>query len=126
MATKSFLHNGIHYNISYKLLNLLEQESILILHGWAANKELMENCFKDSFKKYCHIYVDLPGFGNSSIEKPLDSVEVKSIIEKFLDELGKKPKIIIGHSFGGKIATLLDPQVLVLLSSAGIVLPKRF
>ena len=31
---------------------------------------------------------------------------------------------MVGHSFGGKIATLLEPQLLVLLSSAGIVMPK--
>jgi pimeloyl-ACP methyl ester carboxylesterase len=30
----------------------------------------------------------------------------------------------VGHSFGGKVALLLDPTVLVLLSSAGIYMPK--
>lgn len=126
MASKRFDYNKINYNISYKLLNTSQKESILILHGWGANKELMESCFKDSFKDFCHIYVDLPGFGNSSLQEPLDSFEVKDIVEKFLNEIKLNPKIIIGHSFGGKIATLLNPQILILLSSAGIVLPKRF
>lgn len=126
MASKNFIYNEISYDISYKLLNISKENSILILHGWGANKEIMERCFKNNFKEYRHIYVDLPGFGNSSIAKPLDSFEVSVIVQEFLNELKEKPKIIIGHSFGGKIATLLNPQTLVLLSSAGIVLPKRF
>lgn len=126
MASKSFISNDIHYNISYNLLNTSQKEYILILHGWGANKELMQNCFKNSFKNYCHIYVDLPGFGNSTIDKSLNSYEVKEVVSDFLNEINKSPKIIIGHSFGGKIATLLNPKILVLLSSAGIVLPKRF
>ncbi|MFV0481002.1 MAG: alpha/beta fold hydrolase [Campylobacteraceae bacterium] len=126
MANKSFLCDEINYNISYKLLNTSQNESILFLHGWGANKELMEQAFKNSFKNFTHIYLDLPGFGNSSIQKPLNSHEVKNIVEKFLVEIDKKPNFIIGHSFGGKIATLLNPQTLVLLSSAGIILPKRF
>jgi pimeloyl-ACP methyl ester carboxylesterase len=32
--------------------------------------------------------------------------------------------IILGHSFGGKVALLLEPKVLVLVASAGIYTPK--
>jgi esterase/lipase len=39
------------------------------------------------------------------------------LIEKFC---------IVGHSFGGKVATLLNPKYLILLSSAGILQPKPF
>jgi pimeloyl-ACP methyl ester carboxylesterase len=70
--------------------------------------------------------VDFPGFGNSSIQKAMNSYETKSVMEEFLRSINKNPQIIIGHSFGGKIALLLNPKVLVLLSSAGIVLPKKF
>jgi pimeloyl-ACP methyl ester carboxylesterase len=31
---------------------------------------------------------------------------------------------VVGHSFGGKVATLLKPHCLVLLSSSGILVPK--
>jgi pimeloyl-ACP methyl ester carboxylesterase len=34
--------------------------------------------------------------------------------------------IILGHSFGGKVATLLAPDLLVLVGSAGILVPKPF
>jgi pimeloyl-ACP methyl ester carboxylesterase len=32
--------------------------------------------------------------------------------------------MIVGHSYGGKVATILNPETLVLLSSAGIIAPK--
>jgi pimeloyl-ACP methyl ester carboxylesterase len=45
-------------------------------------------------------------------------------VDAFLNELKVKKEVIVGHSFGGKVATLLNPNLLVLLSSAGIVMPK--
>ena len=54
----------------------------------------------------------------------LATKDYAKIMKSFLDELGANPKIIFGHSFGGKVATLLNPQYLALLSSAGIVAKK--
>ncbi|MDR1977075.1 MAG: alpha/beta hydrolase [Campylobacteraceae bacterium] len=125
MAIKRVEYNGAELSLSYLLLNQDKEESILFLHGWGANKELMKNSFGDFFKDYRHIYLDLPGFGNSSINAALDSYEVKAVVEKFLRALNQTPQIIIGHSFGGKIALLLNPENIVLLSSSGIILPKR-
>jgi pimeloyl-ACP methyl ester carboxylesterase len=74
--------------------------------------------------QFRHIYIDLPGFRGSINHSVLDSQEYTRILEVFLELIGAKKEIIIGHSFGGKIATLLNPNLLVLLSSAGIRLPK--
>jgi pimeloyl-ACP methyl ester carboxylesterase len=46
------------------------------------------------------------------------------IVQLFLETLGKKATIAMGHSFGGKVATLLNTPCLVLLSSAGVVTVK--
>ena len=48
------------------------------------------------------------------------------VVSKFNELLGIEFDIIMGHSFGGKVATLLSPRNLILLSSAGIVKNKRF
>ena len=46
-------------------------------------------------------------------------------MELFLVLINANDKeIVVGHSFGGKVATLLRPQLLVLLASAGIVWAK--
>ncbi|MDR0666709.1 MAG: alpha/beta hydrolase [Campylobacteraceae bacterium] len=126
MAVKRVDFKGAQLSFSYTLLNQEKENSILFLHGWGANKELMKNSFGGFFKDYCHIYLDFPGFGNSSINEAMDSYDIKEAAEEFLHSINKSPQIIIGHSLGGKIALLLNPKTLILLSSAGIVLPKRF
>ena len=45
-------------------------------------------------------------------------------MELFLEEINAHKNIILGHSFGGKVAALLNPDLLVLVASAGIVIPK--
>ncbi|MDR2081406.1 MAG: alpha/beta hydrolase [Campylobacteraceae bacterium] len=126
MAIKRVSFKGVQINFSYLLVNKEKEKSILFLHGWGANKELMKNSFGAFFKDYCHIYLDFPGFGGSSISEAMDSYDIKEAAEEFLRSINKAPQIIIGHSLGGKIALLLNPKILILLSSAGIVLPKRF
>jgi len=122
MASRALTFGERTYNISYEIINPNSQISALILHGWGANKELMMGAFKKMALR--QIYVDLPGFGNSDISVPLRTSDYAKIIEIFLREIKCEPKIIIGHSFGGKVATLLNPQILVLLSSAGILEEK--
>jgi pimeloyl-ACP methyl ester carboxylesterase len=125
MAIKNIVFKAKQYSLSYELLNHTSKKSILFLHGWGANKELMKRTFGGFLNEYCHIYLDFPGFGNSSAEEPVNSFDVRDITKEFLYSIGKDPQIIVGHSFGGKIALLLNPKNIVLLSSSGIVLPKR-
>lgn len=124
MALKSFQHDHHTYSISYDIVNPLARHDLIVLHGWGSNKEIMKKAFEPYMDQFRHIYIDLPGFGGSINHAVLDSQEYARIIEAFLELVGAKKEIIIGHSFGGKIATLLNPDLLVLLSSAGIKLPK--
>jgi pimeloyl-ACP methyl ester carboxylesterase len=54
----------------------------------------------------------------------LQTEDYAQIVRLFLESMGVEAKIVMGHSFGGKVATLLKPPCLVLLSSSGILLPK--
>ena len=126
MALKEVNYNGKIFPISYTL-NGNKEESILFLHGWGSNKEIMQSSFKNYLKDYKHIYIDMPGFGSSINEDTiLTTTDYANIVKEFLKELKLEPKIIAGHSFGGKVATLLKPDNLVLLSSAGVLVPKPF
>jgi len=111
------------FKISYDIINSDKETNIIFLHGWGSNKEIMKT-FVNSFKEFRHIYIDMPGFGKSSNEYILTTKEYAKIIDKFLKEINIKKDIIIGHSFGGKVATLLNPKLLVLLASAGILKKK--
>ncbi|MBR8462838.1 alpha/beta hydrolase [Campylobacter sp. faydin G-105] len=125
MASKLINYNGFEYNISYEMLNANSDIAVLFLHGWGANKELMKKAFSSHLSQFAHIYVDMPGFGASSIDKSLYTNDYANIMQIFINSLKNPPSIIIGHSFGGKVATLLNPKNLVLLSTAGIVPKKR-
>ena len=124
MAVKEVKYGGKIYRISYETVNPANKDVALFLHGWGANKEIMKKAFGVYFKDLRHIYVDMPGFGASSMHGVLATKDYAKIMKSFLDELGASPKIIFGHSFGGKVATLLNPEYLALLSSAGIVAKK--
>ena len=124
MAVKEVKYGGKIYRISYETVNPARKDVTLFLHGWGANKEIMKKAFGTYFKDFRHVYVDMPGFGASSMHGALATKDYAKIMKTFLDELGANPKIIFGHSFGGKVATLLNPEYLALLSSAGIVAKK--
>ena len=124
MAVKDVKYGGKIYRISYETVNPANKDVALFLHGWGANKEIMKKAFGAYFKDFRHVYVDMPGFGASSMHGALATKDYEKIMKLFLDELGASPKIIFGHSFGGKVATLLNPEYLALLSSAGIVAKK--
>ena len=123
MALREIKVNNKYFNISYEILNSDKKENIIFLHGWGANKEIMK-VFKNYFKDFRHIYIDMPGFGKSSNKYVLTTKEYAEVINFFLEDLAISKDIIVAHSFGGKVATLLSPKLLVLLASAGIVLPK--
>ena len=127
MAIKEIEYDGFKYRLSYEISGQKSGKNILILHGWGANKDLMKSCFDRYLSEYNCLYLDLPGFGLSSEPKtPLKSSDYALIVSKFNELLGIEFDIVMGHSFGGKVATLLSPRHLILLSSAGIVKNKRF
>ncbi|HEG3182468.1 TPA: alpha/beta hydrolase [Campylobacter coli] len=130
MALVNVIYNNDTYELSYEILNQDNKKSLLILHGWGANKELMKQAFSKNLNDFCQIYLDLPGFGNSSAPKSLYSQDYVNIIKEFLKEKKLDIDIFLGHSFGGKIAALLvldfQKAQLVLLSNSGILAKKSF
>ena len=124
MASKEVIYKKQTFIISYELVNPAQKEAILILHGWGSNKEIMKQAFSKTLPEYKHIYLDMPGFGKSNNDMILNTQDYANIVQLFLDTLGVRVSIAMGHSFGGKVSTLLDTPCLVLLSSAGIVTVK--
>ncbi|MCF6201240.1 MAG: alpha/beta hydrolase [Hydrogenimonas sp.] len=124
MALKVVEYRGEKFKISYDILNPSLEKSILFLHGWGSNKELMKQAFGSMAQEYRHIYIDLPGFGKSENPTILATHDYAAIVSAFMEMLESRAYGVIGHSFGGKVATLLQPERLILLSSAGILIPK--
>jgi pimeloyl-ACP methyl ester carboxylesterase len=120
MAIKEIIYKKRSFKLSYEMINPNAKRGILILHGWGSNKEIMKQAFGKEFKNYRQTYLDLPGFGRSSNDMILTTEDYAFIVKLFIKAIGLSPTIIMGHSFGGKVATFLNPDYLVLLSSAGI------
>ena len=128
MALTQIIYEKNTYDLSYEIIHPSQKKTLLILHGWGANKELMKQAFAKEFPDFCHLYLDLPGFGKSNIIKAFQSKDYVNIIKKFLKEKKIHIDIYMGHSFGGKIAALLALEFknskLILLSNSGILAPK--
>ncbi|MCW8837241.1 MAG: alpha/beta hydrolase [Thiovulaceae bacterium] len=124
MAIKSIQYKQHTIDISYEIVNPEAKVDMIVLHGWGSNKALMKKSFAKYMDRFRHIYIDLPGFGGSTCNQVLQTNDYARIVELLMIHLNAGKDIIIGHSFGGKVATFLSPSVLVLLSSAGIVWPK--
>jgi len=124
MAVKEIYYKEQIFKLSYEIINPSQKQSVLILHGWGSNKEIMKQAFAKELKAYKHIYLDMPGFGASSNDMILTTQDYAEIVKAFLITLNIEPLVIMGHSFGGKVATLLASRYLVLLSSAGIITEK--
>ena len=126
MASREISYKNSKFDINYEILNPQKDRSIIILHGWGSNKEIMRGAFSKVLGEFKHIYIDMPGFGKSNNDMILETKDYANILDLFLKDLNIKKDIIFGHSFGGKVATLLNPDTLVLLSTSGILVPKSF
>lgn len=83
------------------------KNTIVLLHGWGQNIEMMKPV-GDRFKKNNRIIIiDLPGFGMSDEPSNVWSLnDYVECIKDLLDNLEISNPILIGHSFGGKISLL--------------------
>jgi len=124
MASKEISYKEHTFKLAYELVNPTQKDVLLVLHGWGSNKEIMKQAFAKTMPQYKHIYLDMPGFGKSNNDMILTTEDYGHIVQEFLDTLGVKVSIAMGHSFGGKVSTLLKTPCLVLLSSAGVVTVK--
>lgn len=107
-------------------------ETLLMIHGFGANRDNWLRFARHFTDRYKVIAVDLPGFGES--DKPDVSYDVASQVERlraFVGTLGIKRLHLIGNSMGGHIAALYaarhPEQVLsvALLDNAGIDSPRK-
>jgi len=126
VAVKTVQYKQHTFSISYEILNPSAHYDIIFLHGWGSHKNLMKHAFFTQLETFRHIYIDMPGFGNSTCNMRLTTEDYANILESFITMIDVSKQVILGHSFGGKVATLLNPELLVLVGSAGILVPKPF
>lgn len=123
-------------NITIDNLNISYVEegsgkTIVLFHGWGANKEAFTPIIKRLSEYMRVVALDFPGFGKSDEPKEIWDVDKYSeFMKSFIKEADCEEAIWLGHSFGGRVIIKLfekmekKPEKIVLVDSAGIK-PRR-
>lgn len=102
---------------------------LLLMHGWGCDHTTVRSIAAVASQSHKVYNVDFPGFGESP--EPADVWDVfayAGILEKFIDLMGIENPVLVGHSFGGRVAIILAARKkaskVVLVDAAGIK-PRR-
>ena len=102
---------------------------LVMLHGWGCDWQIWAPVIGKLSEKFQLIIPDLPAFGKSELNNEVwTSQEYVNWLDEFIQEtVGTKKYFLLGHSFGGKIASLFvthhqpkNLQHLIVVDSAGI------
>jgi len=96
-------------------------KDVILLHGWGQNIEMMK-FIGDRLDGFRITIIDFPGFGDSTEPPfPWTISDYTDLLYKLVKELKIKKPIIMGHSFGGRVAikyaSMYDVEKLILFAS---------
>ena len=80
-------------------------KDIILLHGWGQNIQMMQPIDDMLCENHRITIIDFPGFGES--DEPLEAWTISDyslMLEELVKKLKIKKPIIMGHSFGGRVA----------------------
>ncbi len=112
-------------NINYQIYG--KGQPLILLHGWGVNFHTFDYLIDYLKNDFTIFAIDLPGFGQSN--EPKNSYNLSNYVNflrTFIIELQIENPIILGHSFGGRVAikyvasTSNRVSKLILVDSAGI------
>lgn len=111
------------YNIYYETYGSNNKEPLVILHGWGMESSSFNDVVNNL--QYYVIIIDFIGFGKSDMpQDPFTLEDYVNQVEQVIKNLKLKNIIMLGHSFGGRVAIkynyYYNLNKLILLDSAGI------
>ena len=100
---------------------------VLLLHGWGSSVDAFIGIRRALSDRFRVVALDFPGFGESEmIPEPWDVSRYVAFTLRFMENLGLKDPVLIGHSFGGRViikmvgSGLASADKIVLIDSAGV------
>ena len=110
----------------FSTTNSEKSQTLVFLHGWGASWESWSPILEKLKEDFDLFAFDLPGFDNQKIEKEMNLNDYINFVKKTLKKRKIKNPILIGHSFGGAIASkivaenLYSIKKLILVDAAAI------
>lgn len=104
-------------------------DPVILMHGWGCDSTTL-GLFERVSAEHNEVFnLDLPGFGKSDEPtEPWNVEEYAQMLEEFVSALGIRNPVVMGHSFGGRVAILFASRnpvrKLILVDAAGVK-PRR-
>ena len=99
--------NGV--NIFYRKTG--KGSPIILMHGWGCDSSTLGLFERVGSERHEVYNLDLPGLGRSEEPPtPWGVEEYTCMLEEFIKALGLQSPILLGHSFGGRIALLYSSR----------------
>lgn len=98
MALRSFLGGAMFAEVYGE-----QPPDVMALHGWGRRG----NDFNAVLEGFSAIAPDLPGFGASPVPDEVIGAEAYADIVAGILDLFDRPPVLVGHSFGGRVAVCL-------------------
>lgn len=98
-------------NINYTFSNINADTTLVLLHGWGQNIEMMNPIGNKYLDQFNVLTIDLPGFGQSDEPPyPWTVYDYVECLKKLIDSLQISKVILIGHSFGGRLSLIYSSK----------------
>jgi len=118
-----------NHDVSLKIRDKDTETVWVFLHGWGGSKSVWEQVCKQI--PFTSVTVDLPGFGQSDdLSEPWSIADYRDTVVAIVQKLKVDNIVLVGHSFGGQIATAVaakNPERisgLVLVDAAVVRSPE--
>lgn len=105
-------------------------QAVIVMHGWGCRADTVRVLADAATTPATTVYnLDMPGFGNSTEPpEPWGVADYADFVERFMAAEGIEHPVLIGHSFGGRVAIVLAARgvasKLILVDAAGVK-PRR-
>lgn len=92
-------------NLDINYIQYGDGKDVVLLHGWGQNIQMMDPLGKNLKKNFRITILDFPGFGSS--QEPDFAYNISDfadLLHQLFLELNITNPILVGHSFGGRVA----------------------
>lgn len=97
-------------------------KEIVILHGWASKIKNWQPVIEEFEKQGFRVFLPrLPGFGKKMPEKIFGLNDYIKWLKNYLEERNLEKPVILGHSFGGRVAIKFASEYANSLSCLGLI-----